>query len=433
MRLDLEWMRGSSPRKSPVQNLQSALGIVALLAFAWLVSEHRRAVSWRRAGIGLAVTFALAVIFLKIPPVRAAFAAANDAVEAIAAATRAGTTFVFGYLGGGPLPFELKFSGAEFVLAFQALPIVLVVSVLTTLLFYWGILPPIVRGFSWALERTMGVGGAVGLSTAANIFVGMVEAPLFIRPYLVKLTRSELFIVMTGGMAGIAGTVLVLYAQFLSAVVPDAAGHFIIASVLGAPAAILFSQIMVPDKQEANTRGTLEKIPPVASSSMDAIVKGTTSGLELLLNIIAMLIVFIALVHLANAILNLLPDVVGSPITLQRVLGLIMAPVCWLIGIPWAEASTAGALMGIKTILNEFVAYLDLAKLPPDALSERSRLIMLYAMCGFANFGSLGIMIGGLATMAPERRDDVISLGPKSIVSGTLSTLLLGAIVGLLS
>jgi CNT family concentrative nucleoside transporter len=310
---------------------------------------------------------------------------------------------------------------------------VLVVSVLTTLLFYWGLLQPIVRGFSWALERTMGVGGAVGLSTAANIFVGMVEAPLFIRPYLVKLTRGELFIVMTGGMAGIAGTVLVLYAQFLSPVIPDAAGHFIIASVLGAPAAILFSQIMVPDTRRARTHGTLEKIPPVASSTMDAIVKGTTSGLELLLNIIAMLIVFIALVHLANAILGLLPTVAGVPITLQRMLGFVMAPVCWLIGVPWAEASTAGALMGIKTILNEFVAYLNMSKLPAGALSERSRLIMLYAMCGFANFGSLGIMIGGLATMAPERRDDVISLGPKSIVSGTLSTLLLGAIVGVLS
>jgi len=416
-----------------MQNLQSVLGIVALLAFAWLISEHRRAVSWRRAGVGLAITFALAVVFLKIPPVRAAFAVANDAVEAIAAATRAGTTFVFGYLGGGPLPFDLKFPGAEFVLAFQALPIVLVVSVLTTLLFYWGLLQPIVRGFSWALERTMGVGGAVGLSTAANIFVGMVEAPLFIRPYLVKLTRGELFIVMTGGMAGIAGTVLVLYAQFLSPVIPDAAGHFIIASVLGAPAAILFSQIMVPDTRRARTHGTLEKIPPVASSTMDAIVKGTTSGLELLLNIIAMLIVFIALVHLANAILGLLPTVAGVPITLQRMLGFVMAPVCWLIGVPWAEASTAGALMGIKTILNEFVAYLNMSKLPAGALSERSRLIMLYAMCGFANFGSLGIMIGGLATMAPERRDDVISLGPKSIVSGTLSTLLLGAIVGVLS
>jgi CNT family concentrative nucleoside transporter len=416
-----------------MQSLQSIFGIVVLLGFAWLISEHCRAVSWRRAGIGLAITFALAVIFLKIPPVRAAFAAANYAVEAIAAATRAGTTFVFGYLGGGPLPYELKFPGAEFVLAFQALPIVLVVSVLTTLLFYWGVLQPIVRGFAWALHRTMGVGGAVGLSTAANIFVGMVEAPLFIRPYLVKLTRGELFVVMTGGMAGIAGTVLVLYAQFLSPVVPDAAGHFIIASVLGAPAAILFGQIMVPDARDAPTRGTLGTIPPVASSSMDAIVKGTTAGLELLLNIVAMLIVFIALVHLANAILVLLPAVAGAPITLQRVLGAIMTPVCWLIGIPWAEATTAGALMGIKTILNEFVAYLDFAHLPPDALSPRSRLIMLYALCGFANFGSLGIMIGGLATMAPERRGDVISLGLKSIVSGTLSTLLLGAIVGLLS
>jgi concentrative nucleoside transporter, CNT family len=416
----------------PVQNLQSAFGVVALLAFAWLISERRRDVSWRRAAAGLAITVALAVIFLKIPPVRAAFAAVNSAVETIAAATRAGTSFVFGYLGGGPLPFDLKSPGADFVLAFNALPIVLVVSVLTTLLFYWRILPAIVRGFSWALERTMGVGGAVGLSTAANIFVGMVEAPLFIRPYLASLTRGELFVVMTGGMAGIAGTVLVLYSQFLSPVIPDAAGHFIIASVLGAPAAILIGQIMVPDSKPP-ARTTADANPPIAVSTMDAIVKGTLAGLELLLNIIAMLIVAVALVYLANAILGLLPTVAGAPITLQRVLGLIMAPVCWLIGIPWAEATTAGALMGTKTIINELVAYLDFARLPADALSERSRLIMLDALCGFANFGSLGIMIGGLATMAPERREDVISLGLKSIVSGTLSTLLLGAIVGVLS
>jgi len=416
-----------------MQNLQSALGIAALIAFAWAISERRSAISWRGVATGLAATVALAVIFLKIPPVRMVFAAANRAVDAVAAATRAGTTFVFGYLGGGPLPFELKTPGAEFVLAFNALPIVLVVSVLTTLLFHWRILPPIVRGFSWALERTMGVGGAVGLSTAANIFVGMVEAPLFIKPYLAKLTRGELFIVMTGGMAGIAGTVLVLYAQFLSPIIPDAAGHFIIASVLGAPAAILFGQIMVPDPREPKYQKDHETIPPVASSTMDAIVRGTLAGLELMLNIIAILIVFVALVYLANAILSLLPDIAGGPVTLQRALGIVMAPVCWLIGIPWSEAVTAGGLMGIKTVLNEFIAYVDMAKLPADALSERSRLIMLYALCGFANFGSLGIMIGGLTTMAPERRADVISLGPKSIVSGTLSTLLLGAIVGLLS
>jgi CNT family concentrative nucleoside transporter len=416
-----------------MHNLQSALGIIALLAFAWAISEDRRAVPWKNAAAGLAVTLILAVLFLKLPPVRAAFAYANSAVDAIAAATRAGTSFVFGYLGGGPLPFELKIPGGEFVLAFQALPIVLVMSVLTTLLFYWGVLPPIVRGFSWALSRTLGVGGAVGLSTAANIFVGMVEAPLFIRPYMAKLSRGELFVVMTGGMAGIAGTVLVLYAQFLSPIIPDAAGHFIIASVLGAPVAVMFSQIMVPDADDRHTIATLGPIEPVAASSMDAIVQGPMVGLELLLNIVAMLIAFVALVHLANAILGLLPAVADAPITLQRLLGLVMAPVCWLIGIPWAQAQTAGALMGVKTILNELIAYLDMSKLPPEALDPRSRLIMLYALCGFANFGSLGIMIGGLATMAPERRDDIVSLGLKSIVSGTLSTLLIGAVVGLLT
>jgi CNT family concentrative nucleoside transporter len=416
-----------------VLQLQSVLGIVAILTFACAASERRSAISWRNAAIGLALTLALAAVFLKVPAVRGIFAYANNAVEAIAEATRAGTAFVFGYLGGGPLPFEPKIPGGEFVLAFQALPIVLVMSVLTTLLFYWGVLPPIVRGFSRALERTMGVGGAVGLSTAANIFVGMVEAPLFIRPYLATLTRGELFVVMTGGMAGIAGTVLVLYAQFLSPTIPDAAGHFIIASVLGAPVAVTISQIMVPDEPRAYTTGALGEPEPVAASTMDAIVKGTTVGLELLLNIVAMLIVFVALVHLANAILGLLPDVAGAPLTLQRLLGFVMAPVCWLIGIPSAQAEAAGSLMGIKTILNELVAYLEMSKLPPDALDPRSRLIMLYALCGFANFGSLGIMIGGLATMAPQRRDDIVSLGLKSILSGTLATLLMGAIVGALT
>jgi CNT family concentrative nucleoside transporter len=308
-----------------------------------------------------------------------------------------------------------------------------VISVLTTILFYWRILPPIVRGFAWLLERTLGVGGAVGLSTAANIFLGMVEAPLFIRPYLARLTRSELFIVMTGGMAGIAGTVLVLYAQILGPVIPDVAAHLVIASVLGAPAAILISLIMVPERAEGSTEGKLVDPEPVAASTMDAIVKGTTAGLELLLNIVAMLIVLVALVHLGNAILGLLPEIAGAPLTLQRALGWIMAPVCWLMGVPWDQAATAGSLMGLKTILNEFIAYLEMAKLAPDALDARSRLIMLYAMCGFANFGSLGIMIGGLATMAPERRDEVVSLGLKSIVSGTLATCLIGAIVGLLS
>jgi concentrative nucleoside transporter, CNT family len=425
--------------------LQSAFGVFALLAIALAFGENRRAVSLRQAAIGLGVTFLTALALIKLPLVARAFGAINDAVGAISAASRAGTSFVFGYLGGAALPFDLKAPGADFILAFQALPVILLMSVLTTLLFYWQILPPVVRGMAWLLERTLGVGGAVGLSTAANVFLGMVEAPLFIRPYLAQLTRSELFLVMTGGMAGIAGTVLVLYATLLAPLIPDAAAHFVIASVLGAPAAILVSLIMVPETSGRRTGGTLED-PRVAgdprvasdpdmhvSSTMDAIVKGTTAGLELLLNIIAMLIVLVALVHLANAILGLLPDAGGQAISLQRMLGYAMAPVCWLMGLPWPQAITGGALMGVKTVLNELIAYVDLSKLGPDALDPRSRLIMLYAMCGFANFGSLGIMIGGLGTMAPERRDEINSLGLKSIVSGTLTTCLIGAIVGVLS
>jgi CNT family concentrative nucleoside transporter len=415
-----------------MQFLQPVLGIAAIICAAWAISEKRGAVAWRQAAIGLVLVFVLALLFLKVPPITAAFAAANSIVDAIAAATRAGTSFVFGYLGGGPLPFDLKSPGNEFIIAFNALPIVLLMSVLTTLLFYWGILPPVIRAFSLVLRRTLGVSGAVGLSSAANIFVGHVEAPLFIRPYLSKLSRSELFVVMTGGMAGIAGTVLVLYAQFLRDKIPDAAGHLVIASVLGVPVAILIARIMVPEENASRVK-EVEITEPVAESTLDAITKGTTAGLSLLLNIIAMLIVFVALVHLANAALSLLPHINGEAITLQRALGFVMAPVCWLIGIPWAQAPTAGALMGVKTVLNELIAYAQLSALPADVLDPRSRLIMLYALCGFANFGSVGIMIGGMTVMAPERRADILSLAMKSLVSGTLATLLMGAIVGLLN
>ena len=413
--------------------LQSAFGVVALLAICWIISENRWAVSWRRVGASLLLTLVLAAMLLKVPALKHAFAAVNDAVTAIAAATRAGTSFVFGYLGGAPLPFEPRIPGSEFILAFQALPVVLVVSALTALLFYWRILPAVVRGFSFVLERTLGVGGAVGLSTAANIFLGMVEAPLFIRPYLTQLSRGELFIVMTGGMAGIAGTVFVVYALILAPVIPDVAGHLLTASVLAAPTAILVSELMVPSGQARPTQAPEPNPAQMATSAMDAIVRGAGVGLELLLNICAMMIVLIALVHLVNAMLGLLPDVAGAAITLERLLGAAMAPVCWLMGIPWAEATTAGALMGIKTVLNELIAYLEMSKLPPDALSARSRLIMLYALCGFANFGSLGIMIAGLATMAPARRDEIVALGPKTIVSGTLANCVIGAIVGALS
>ncbi len=407
--------------------LQSALGIVALLGFAYLISENRRAVKWKSVAAALVATLATAVLLLKIPQLKYGFAAVARAVDAIGEASRAGTSFVFGYVGGGPLPFELKTPGAEFVLAFQALPIVLVMSVLTTLLFYWRILLPIVRGFAWALERTLGVGGAVGLSTAANIFLVIIESPLFIRPYLSRLTRSELFMVMTGGMAGIAGTVFVLYATILRAAIPDVAGHILVASIVSAPGALLISMLMVPEKPGDKSDIQEIEVGQVSHSTMDAIVRVTAAGLELHLNIAAMLIVLVALVALAKSILNLLPQVGGSAVTFQRMLGLAMAPVCWLMGVPWNQAITAGALMGVKTVLNEFIAYLELAKLPADALDARSGLIMLYAMCGFANFGSFGIIIGGLNVMAPDRRADIISLGAKSIVSGTLTTCLMGA------
>src|SRR5256885_1086035 len=429
----LRWHNRSRGSGGFMLQLQSAFGVLALLAIAWSLSENRHAVSLRQMAVGVAIPVGTALALIKLPPVAKAFGAINDAVNTIAAATRAGTSFVFGYLGGGALPFDLKAPGADFILAFQALPIVLVMSVLTTLLFYWRVLPPVVRGMAWLLERTLGVGGAVGLSTAANIFLGMVEAPLFIRPYLAKLTRAELFLVMTGGMAVIAGTVLVLYATLLAPLIPDSAAHFVSASVLGAPAAILISLIMVPETTGQRTGGSLENPDAQASNTMDAIVKGTTAGLELLLNIIAMLLVLVALVYLANAILGLLPEIGGAKLSWQRLLGYLMAPVCWLMGLPWPQAITAGSLMGTKTVLNELIAYVDLSKLAPDALDPRSKLIMLYAMCGFANFASLGIMIGGLGTLAPTRREEINALGLKSIVSGTITTCLMGAIVGVLT
>jgi concentrative nucleoside transporter, CNT family len=410
--------------------LQSACGLLALLVIAWLISENRRLVAWRIVISGVALQLLLAVLLLKAPPLKLFFLALNDLLNSLERATQAGTAFVFGYLGGSPPPFVERPGASSFVLAFRALPIILLVSALSSLLFYWRILPMVVKGVSIVLEKAMGIGGAVGLSTAANVFIGMVEAPLMIRPYLKQLTRGELFIVMTGGMAGIAGTVMALYASILGPVIPDAMGHILAASVISAPAAIVIAALMVPPSG-APTAGALVNEQP-ASSAMDAVTRGTVDGLALLLNIVAMLIVLIALVTLVNMLLGTAPAVAGAPLTLQRAAGWIMAPLTWLVGIPWSEAQAAGTLMGTKTVLNEFIAYLDLARLPPEALSPRSRLLMTYALCGFANFGSLGIMIGGLATMVPERRDEVVDLGTRSIVSGTLATLTTAASVGML-
>jgi len=410
--------------------LQGLLGLCCFCALAWVVSEDRRAVRPVVVLIGLALQFGLALLLLKLPVFRQLFLILNDAILALQSATEAGTGFVFGFLGGGELPFEETYAGASFVLAFRALPLILVVSALSSLLFYWRVLPLVVRGFAWMLERSMNIGGALGLGAAANIFVGMVEAPLLIRPYLARMTRAELFAVMTCGMATIAGTVMVLYASVLSDMLPDAMGHVLSASIISAPAAIMIARLMVPETQP-ETEGSLT-LPHEANSSMEAVTQGTVAGLRLLAYIVAMLVVFVALVSLANQLLGLLPSVGGEALSLQRVLGWLMAPVAWLMGIPWGESHTAGSLLGTKTVLNELLAYLRMAELSPDTLSERSRLIMTYALCGFANLGSLGIMLGGMTAMAPERRSEIVGLGPKSILSGTLATSLTGAVVGLL-
>jgi len=411
--------------------LQGVLGIIVFLAIAWILSEKRASVKLKTLFSGVVVQFAIAGILLYVPVFKRFFLLLNNVVLALDSATRAGTSFVFGYIGGGPPPFMLQDPGANFVLAFQSLPLVLVIGALSSLLFYWKILPYVVRAFSFALQKTMNIGGALGLGSSTTIFLGMVEAPLVIKPYLKNLTRSELFSLMTVGLACIAGTVMILYATVLNGVIPDPLGHIMVASFIHVAAAITVARILVPETAE-ETAGRL--IPQRnATSSMDAIVKGTSDGLVLLLNIIAMLIVMVALVQLVNVLIGFLPTVGGQPLTLQRLLGFVMAPIVWLFGIPWSQSQTAGSLMGTKTVLNELLAFLEMAKLPQGALDDRSRLIMTYALTSFANFGSLGILIGGLGSLAPERRDEVVNLGMRAIVAGTLATCMTGAVVGSLS
>ncbi|CCG42516.1 NupC/NupG family nucleoside CNT transporter [Magnetospirillum molischianum] len=410
--------------------LQSLVGLAGLFLITILLSEKRRQAPIRLMAVGLAAQFGLALLLLKVPAAKGLFLALDDAVEALQSATLAGTAFVFGYIGGGPAPWSVTDPSAGFVLAFQALPMVLVMSALSALLYHWRILPLVVRTASRLLQRVLGVGGAVGVSASATAFLGMIEAPLLIRPYIASLSRGELFLVMTTGMSTIAGTVMVLYATFLKGVIPDPIGHLLTASLISIPAAIMVGKIMIPD----DTRTGAARLSDAHSygGSMDAVVQGTLDGVRLLVGICSMLVVLVALVSLANGVLAHLPPVWGEPLSLQRAMGWVMAPVVWMMGIPSSEVITAGSLMGTKTVLNELLAYLQLAHLPEGALSERSRLIMTYGLCGFANLGSLGILIAGLTVMAPSRRAEIVSLGTRSIVSGTLASCITGAVVGLL-
>ena len=419
--------------------MQALFGIGIFILLAVLCSENRRVPNWKLLAIGLGLQFTFAFLVFRFDFLRQALSGINLAVTAVASATESGTLFVFGYLGGDPAnvsyPFEVGDAGATVILAFRILPLILIFTVLSAILWHYRVLPMVIRGFAFVLRRSLGVGGAIGFCAAANIFVGMVEAPALIRPYIKALTRSELFVVMSVGMATIAGTVMVLYAVILTPLIDNALGHILTASVISAPAAIMLALIIVPSTLDSSG-GEITKeskdFGPVYHNVMDAITKGTADGVALMVNVGGMLLVLTALVALINSIFALLPSFGGDAMTLQRMLGYLFAPLVWLMGIPWIEAQTAGSLMGIKTTLNELIAFLAMTNLPEGSLSERSTIIMTYAICGFANFGSLGIMIAGLSVMCKERAQEIVSLAPKSIVSGTLATCMTGAIAGLL-
>lgn len=411
---------------------RAALAFLCFFLVAFAFSEDRARIPWRVVIGGLGLQLAAAAILIGIPPARQIVLVANDAAHALQIATDAGSSFVFGYLSGGAPPFAETNAGASFILAFKALPMILTISALASLLFYWGVLQRIAGAFAFALQRSMGVSGPLALGAAVHIFVGMIEAPLLIRPYLARMQRGELFALMSCGMAGVAGTVMLIYAGFLAPVLPDALGHILVASVIATPAAIAVAAVMtpfVPGEKREDARLIVEHPP---TGAFDAIVKGVADGVGPLVGVVSVLLTTIALVTLVNMALAHLPAVGGETPSLQWAFAFLFRPVVWLIGVPWSESAQAAALMATKTVVNEFVAYRDMSALGADALSQKSRLILTYALCGFANFGSMGILVGGLNVMLPERRAEIARLGLLSILSGTLATAMSGCIAGLL-
>jgi len=415
---------------------QSLLGVLAIPLLAWALAGRGgrmpAGVALKWVAIGLALQFGLAVALTQLPWTRAAFDALGRGVMALQAAVDAGAQLVFGYLAGGPAPFAATAPENGFVLAFRMLPMILVVSAIVRLLYHWGVLQWVVAQFARLLQRSLGIGGPLATVSAASVFLGLVEAPLIVRPYLKSMGRGALFATITVTMATVAGTVLALYATILSTSLPGAAGHLLSASVINVPAALVIARLMVCDGFAGGPDTATITFGEPAASSIDAIVQGTMDGVQLIVGVAALLIVTIALLTLVNGMLGSLGDVVGARFSAEGLMGLAFAPAAWLLGIPWAEAGTAGALLGKKLVFNEFLAYLDLARTPSGVLSERSRLILTYAMCGFANLGSLGISIGALAAMAPERRAEIVELVPRAVVAGMLATWLSGAVIGTL-
>lgn len=415
---------------------QALLGLPTIIFLAWLMSSQKRSFPWRIVFIGVTAQILLAALFLKIPVLQEFLLIINRMVLAIEAATAQGTSMVFGFLGGGEAPFDVTTPQHSFILAFRALPLILVFAALSALLWHWRVLPWIISGLAKLLTKSMRLSGAVGMGAAASIFIGMVESPLLIKPYLARMSRAELFMLMTCGMATVAGTVLALYAGILTPILPSALSHILVASLISAPAALLLAAVIIPPQTQHDDVPQ----PPLSSnygSSMEALVQGTSEGVRLLASIIAMLIVFVALVHLIDLTLGLIPVAfipgMEGPLTLTRLFGTVLMPLAWLMGIPWHEASTAGELLATKVFINELVAYLNMTSLPAEALTQNSQLIMTYALCGFANLGSLGIMIGGLSALCPQRTQDIVKLAPLSVISGMLATCMTGCVVGLIA
>lgn len=414
-----------------ILNLQSLLGLLVVVAACWGLSENRKAFPWRLALGAVAVQAGLVLALFAIPGSQGVLAAITGAVDGLALATNRGTQFVFGYLAGGDQPYVVSNQPALFTFAFQVLPLILVISALSALLWHWKILKWITHGFGVLFQKTMGLGGASALAVAANIFLGMIESPIVIRAYLDKLTRSELFLMMVVGLATVAGSTMVAYAAILSAVLPNAAGHVLVASIVSAPAGVLLARIIIPEKAGEGGQAADYDSALKYDSAIDAIVKGTADGLMVVLNISAVLIVFVALVALVNVMLGGL-WLFDGPVTVERVLGWLFMPVAWLLGVDWAEAGKAGWLLGVKLTLTEFVAYIELGKIPVGEMSERTRMLMTYALCGFANIGSVGITVTGLSVLMPERREEVLGMVWKALFAGFLATLMTACIVGIM-
>ena len=412
---------------------QIVIGFAGLVCIAIPFSQNRSSINYRHIFAAIILQIILAFALLKIPFIVQIFAYLSEGVTALQAATQEGAEFVFGYLSNSSTsPFESSGTGNSMIFAFQILPLIIVISSLSALLLFWNILPLIIRAISKIFEKLFNIGGPIGLGATANIIMGQVEAPLLVRPYLSRMSEKELLILMTAGMSTVSGSIMIALVSMLAPQFPDInlIQHLVSASILSIPAAIMYANIMIPSAEVTNFDGN--SVPKVYDSSMDAITRGTRDGLDICLNVGAILIAFIALVSLLNSLLGILGGWIGiTDLSLQLILGYIFFPIVWLMGVPLSETLASAELLGLKTALNEFVAYGALANIEPDALSDRSKLITLYALCGFANFSSVGILVSGISAMAPERKNDLIKVSIKALIGATLASCMTGLVIGI--